>query len=357
MPLVAHNNLPTFSRLSEEGHIVLSKNRALQQDIRELHIGLLNMMPDAALSATEKQFIGLIGNCNQIAQFYVYPFSLPELPRSKEALAHIHEHYFNFDDLQKQGLDALIISGANVANPTLELEPFWAPLTEVVHWASKNVASTLCSCLATHALVKQIYNIDRRRLSQKKWGVYSHHICVPSHPILQNINTRFDVPHSRYNDISREQFESAGLHVLAESADAGVHVASSPDYFSVIYFQGHPEYDVISLLKEYKRDVISFVNGTLEEQPSFPENYFSKKGEEIANTFLTEAIHAKKRGDKIPEFPEKELLFDVDNTWGDTGKAIVNNWLGLVYGLTSLDRLGQYMEGVDPNNPLDIKIL
>ncbi len=356
MPLVAHNNLPTFSRLSEEGQIVLSKNRAIQQDIRELHIGLLNMMPDAALSATEKQFIGLVGNCNQIAQFYVYPFSLPALPRSKEALAHIDEHYFNFDDLQKQGLDALIISGANVANPTLELEPFWTPLTEVVHWASINVASTLCSCLATHALVKQMFNIDRRRMPQKKWGVYSHQTCGPSHPLLQNINTRFDVPHSRYNDISRDQFESAGLRVLVESEDAGVHVATSSDYFSVIYFQGHPEYDAISLLKEYKRDVTSFLNGTLEEQPPCPENYFSNKGEEIANTFLTEAVHAKTRGDKIPRFPEKELSLDVDNTWGDTGKAIVNNWLGLVYALTSLDRLGQYMEGVDSNDPLGIKI-
>ena len=28
--------------------------------------------------------------------------------------------------------------------------------------------------LATHAIVKQIYNIDRIPLSQKRWGVYSH---------------------------------------------------------------------------------------------------------------------------------------------------------------------------------------
>ena len=76
MPLVAHNKLPTFSRLVTQGHTVLSQKRALSQDIRELHIGLLNMMPDAALAATENQFIRLVGNCNQIAQFYVYPFSL-----------------------------------------------------------------------------------------------------------------------------------------------------------------------------------------------------------------------------------------------------------------------------------------
>ncbi|RLA26321.1 MAG: homoserine O-succinyltransferase, partial [Gammaproteobacteria bacterium] len=45
MPLVAHNELPTFSRLRAHGHEVLSLQRAQEQDIRELHIGFLNMMP------------------------------------------------------------------------------------------------------------------------------------------------------------------------------------------------------------------------------------------------------------------------------------------------------------------------
>ncbi len=53
-------------------------------------------------------------------------------------------------------------------------------------------------------------------------------------------------------------------------------------------------------------------------------------------------------------FPEDQLNSLVDNTWGDTGKAIFNNWLGLVYSLTSHDRLKQYMEGIDKQNPLGI---
>ena len=79
MPLVAHSKLPTFELLQQQGHEMLSLDRAMHQDIRELHIGFLNMMPDAALQATERQFIRLVGGCNRIAQFYVYPFSLPGL--------------------------------------------------------------------------------------------------------------------------------------------------------------------------------------------------------------------------------------------------------------------------------------
>ena len=83
MPLVEHIPLPTFERLRELGQDVLSLPAALKQDIRELHIGLLNMMPDAALQVTEQQFMRLIGSSNQIAQIYVHPFSVPGLPAAR----------------------------------------------------------------------------------------------------------------------------------------------------------------------------------------------------------------------------------------------------------------------------------
>lgn len=356
MPLVAHNNLPTFQRLRDRGQDVLSVERAHHQDIRELHIGLLNMMPDAALAATEYQFMRLVGACNQIVQFYIYPFSIPELDRGPEALEHIKQHYFDFADLQKQGLDALIITGANVANPSLDEEPFWSPLIEIVQWANENVASILCSCLATHALVKFNHGIERRPLPEKKWGVYSHKINAPEHPLTWEINTRFDAPHSRYNEVSKEQLEQAGVKVLVDSDDAGVHLAVSPDQFRIIYFQGHPEYDAISLLKEYKREVLRYIDGTRDDAPPYPENYFSEEAHEIVSQYLAAALSAKESGDVIPPFPDARLQACVDNTWGDTGKAIVNNWLGLVYQLTNLDRRKQFMHGVNPEDPLGLNV-
>lgn len=354
MPLVAHNNLPTFQRLKESGQEVLSLERAVHQDIRELHIGFLNMMPDAALAATEQQFIRMVGNANPIAQFFVYPFSLPELNRDAEAKAHIAQHYFDFDQLKEQGLDALIITGANVANPSLDQEAFWDPLMKIAHWAEDNVASVLCSCLATHALLKHHYGIDRRRLPRKQWGIYNHKVKVPNHPLVRDVNTRFDAPHSRYNEITEEQLEAAGLAVLATSDHAGVHLAVSPDMFRVVYFQGHPEYDAVSLLKEYKREVLRYFKGERDDGPRYPENYLPPEAEEITRRYFAEAHKALKGGLELPDFPEAELAALVDNTWGDTGKAIVNNWLGLVYRLTNLDRKLQFMPGIDPDDPLGL---
>lgn len=354
MPLVAHNQLPAFERLRDRGQSILSLERAQKQDIRELHIGLLNMMPDAALAATEEQFIRLIGNCNQIAQFYVYPFSLPELNRGPKALAHIERYYFDFDKLRNDGLDALIITGANVANPSLDQEPFWKPLVEVVRWAEDNVASILCSCLATHALVKHRHGVERRRLPSKKWGVYSHRIARNDHPLMRDINTRFDAPHSRYNDVRKEDLEDSGIVVLAESPEAGVHLAVSPDQFRIVYFQGHPEYSNVSLLKEYKREVFRYLGGEIGVEPDFPEHYFSPEAKDIAARFLASAKAAALMKTDVPEFPEAELEALVDNTWGDTGKSIVNNWLGLVYQTTNLDRKLQFMPDVDPLDPLQL---
>ena len=57
----------------------------------------------------------------------------------------------------------------------------------------------------------------------------------------------------------------------------------------------------------------------------------------------------------VGAFPEDELLTYADNTWGDTGRAIVNNWLGLVYQVTNLDRRSQFMPGIDRDDPLGIR--
>lgn len=354
MPLVAHTSLPSFDILYRNGEEILSLDRALHQDIRELHIGFLNMMPDAALMVTEQQFMRLIGSSNQIAQFFVYMFTIPGLERSTQSKAYIQKYYDSFQKLKKDGLDALIITGANVANPRLELEPFWEPLQEVIDWATENVTSVLCSCLATHAIVKSLHRIDRQPLLNKRWGVYSHRIET-QHPLLRDINTRFDVPHSRNNDVSREQLEEAGFTILVDSPEGGVHMAVSPDQFRFVYLQGHPEYDRNSLLKEYKREVNRFIKGERKDYPPHPDNYFNETAGRLADEYQKIVYDSLKKGKAVSDFPEEKIEMHLDNTWRDTGKAIFNNWLGLVYKLTHIDRKIPFIDGVNPEDPLGLK--
>lgn len=350
MPLVAYKDLPTFERLREEGSAILPKGRALAQDIRELHVGLLNIMPDKALAATERQFFRLIGESSQVAQIYVHPFSLPELERSDEAKTYISQHYETFDQIKDQGLDALIITGANITDPDLTKAPFWEPLQEVIDWAWDSVASTLCSCLATHAVLQFRHGQKRRHLGEKLWGVYPHRTIDRNHPLVQGMNTIFDVPHSRFNDISREQFEKAGMRVLVASEHAGVHMAVSADGFRLICLQGHPEYDTISLLKEYQREVARYGSKELSTYPPFPQNYFGRMHAAPLEELQKQMIQGK-----TAPFPASINQDTLENTWRDSARAIIGNWIGKVYQISHMDRHIPFMDDVDPNDPLGLK--
>ena len=200
--------------------------------------------------------------------------------------------------------------------------------------------------------MKFLHGIDRVPLPRKQWGVYSHRAVAHTHPLLRDINTRFDVPHSRYNAITRKHFVSAGLQILIESAEAGVHAAVSEDGFRRVYFQGHPEYDANSLLKEYKREVLRYFNNE-RDLPPFPEHYFSDDAQAILHAYLDSAHAARQAGSELPEFPEADVAQHLDNTWHDTARAVFDNWLGLVYQLTNLERRLPFMDGIDPQRPLE----
>lgn len=354
MPLIAHSTLPSFERLRYEGQEVLSQNKAEHQDIRELHIGILNMMPDAALQATERQFLRMVGACNRIAQFYVHVFTFDEIPRGDNARQHIQQYYSNFAKIKREGLDALIITGANPKQSDLTQEPFWQPLQEVVQWANENVSSVMCSCLATHAIVKMFYGIERYPLPRKRWGVYSHRVCDAKHPLVSNINSRFDTPHSHVYEVNSQQFLDKGLKVLARSEEAGLHLGTSEDGFRFIFFQGHPEYDGVSLLKEYKRELMRFLSGENAHYPRMPQHYFNKEAKAILISYEKKIAEAAGNYEQLPPFPEEQLIELVDNTWSDTGKAIVNNWLGLVYQFTGKERHDVFMPGVNPQDPIGL---
>lgn len=350
MPLVAYKNLPTFKRLQDEGRTILPPERAQHQDIRELHIGLLNMMPDAALEATERQFFRLVGESNQIAQLYIHPFTLPELERSKETNEYINTYYEPFESLQEQGLDALIVTGANISQPHLEKEIFWDPLKNVMEWAWDNVTSTLCSCLATHAIMQLKYNQRRQNLPDGKlWGVYRHRIMNRTHPLVRNMNTVFDVPHSRFNTISTEQFEKAGMNILVGSRHADAHIAVSPDGFRLVCMQGHPEYDTVSLLKEYQREIKRYKSGERNDPPPMPANYFTEETIEKLMLYNPENM-SKEQLDLLSQ----DLSYTLENTWTDSARSIIASWIGLVYQVTNANRKAQFMEGIDPDNPLGI---
>jgi homoserine O-succinyltransferase len=174
------------------------------------------------------------------------------------------------------------------------------------------------------------------------------------HPLVGSVNTLFDVPHSRFNEIGRDQFDAAGLRVLVESREAGVHLAVSEDGFRLVFFQGHPEYDTISLLKEYKREVGRFAAGRRPDYPPFPENYIRLRDRAILEEHRDRIVAALEADKQPPDIPEARISKALDNTWHDTAEGVVGNWIGKIYQLTDNDRRIPFMPGVNPLDPLDL---
>lgn len=345
MPLVAHRHLDSLQRIQAEGHEVLSMERACSQEIRELHIGLLNMMPDGALQATERQFLRLISNANRIAQIYVHIFTVSGVPRSAATQAYIEQHYERFEDLKQEGLDAVIFTGTNPTQERLLDEAYWPQVQEILDWAQNHTVSILCSCLASHLALQHQYGIQRHRGLRKRFGVFPHRVVAPHHPLVANLNSRFDMPHSRWNDVPESAFLAHNLQVLVRDEQGHVAVATSADGFRQVYLQGHPEYDRLSLLKEFCRDLQLYMQGQLKEAPFLPEHYCSAKGMDLVANFM-------QNKETNISILEEALLHEIDVTWRDTAKAFFSNWLGLVYQLTHYDRQKQFMDGINPQDPL-----
>ena len=324
MPLIAHSGLPAFEFLRREGCEVAAAEVATLPSLR---IGLLNLMPDAALQATERQFLRLISACGQATNLYVFPFAIETGDREDVAQAYIKSYYASFTQLQADGLDALIITGANPAQEDITAEPFWQPMIDVIDWGREHVTSILCSCLATHAVLHHYHGKVRRELPQRQWGVYDHQILMPEHPLLAGLSAPVSAPHSHRFAVSRHDMEAAGLTVLIDSEDAGVHLAVGPDDQRLILFQGHPEYDAVSLLKEYKREVQRFLTGNRQGYPPFPENYLDEAAIQHLKAYQRQLTECDFEQSTLPVFPEAELSGRCTNTWGHAGRVIYRNWL------------------------------
>jgi homoserine O-succinyltransferase len=144
------------------------------------------------------------------------------------------------------------------------------------------------------------------------------------------------------------------LRVLVESEDAGVHLATSADGFRLIFSQGHPEYDTVSLLKEYKREVGLYAAGQCKDYAAFPDHYFGIRERALLNEYRERLESDLLAGRQPTGFPESLITASLDNTWHDTAEAVVGNWMGIVYQLTHSDRRIPVMDGIDPENPLGL---
>ncbi len=361
---VASKKGPYLTRMREIDPTVICIDEAAKRTIRELHIGIVNMMPDAALSKTETQFTIPLHYASSGLQIVPHFISLDGVQRGPKAQEYVDQNYITFDQAKEKGMDGLIVTGANIADPDISKAAFFKPLSDLVSWAESDdgPTSTLYSCLATHAYMLIKHDEHRTPLNEKKWGVFEHKVRNESHPLTHGMDTVFDIPHSRWNDVSESQFKKHNMPVLVASEEAGVHMATSPDGLRSVFWQGHPEYNTNTLLNEFQRDLGLTAERRAAAEPiaisPIPENYFHGTALNLIEQFRNQVEQGQYYLDndkgKVPSKDYKEIVENIPNRWSSSKRALLSNWVAAIIDKTHEDRGKPFMDGVNRDDVFNL---
>ena len=250
MPIIIQPDLPAAQTLQRENIFYYHTARAESQDIRMLHILILNLMPTKI--ATETQLVRLVGNTPIQVQAELMGFESHTSKNTPQE--HMLTFYQTFEQVKHRNFDGLIITGAPIEHLEFEQADYWEELCRIMEWSKTHVQSTLHICWGAQAGLYYHYGIQKRALPEKLFGVYEHTVTHKGSILFRGFDDTFMVPHSRHTETPREAIAAEPrLKILAESEQAGVFAAST-DGGRQIFIMGHAEYDADTLEKEYLRD-------------------------------------------------------------------------------------------------------
>jgi len=239
-----------------------------------IEIALVNNMPDQAIEATIEQFASLLRAGARDLNFRLRLYSMAGTTRSETARSLIAQTHEAIDMLYARGADALVVTGAEPRAPQLTREPYWDEFAQLVAWARVNTYGALWSCLAAHGAVLALDGIERRREEHKISGVFACETTLNDWT-MQGAPRVIQVPHSRYNGLAREDLECCGYRVSSFSREVGVNNFWRREPSLFLFMQGHPEYGANTLLREFRRDALRYINEETAIFPPTPANYFS----------------------------------------------------------------------------------
>ena len=251
MPIKIPNALPATKTLNDENIFVMTETRAMTQDIRPLHILLLNLMPTKI--DTETQLSRLLGNTPLQVELTLARVGSHESKNTPEE--HMLAFYKNFGDIAHLNFDGMIITGAPVEHLPFEEVDYWDELRRIMDWSKTHVHSTFHICWGAQAALYHHFGIEKRPLPEKMFGVFPHRVEYKRSILFRGFDDVFMAPHSRHTTIERADIENvSALRILASSDEAGVYAVSTENGRQ-IFITGHSEYDPLTLEREYRRDV------------------------------------------------------------------------------------------------------
>ena len=295
---------------------------------REYRIGFLNNMGPLGFATADRQFSHLLdlGGNGRAWRLVRFAISMPPaLDRTADALV---SRYLPSSEIAEQAIDALVISGAEPKCDDLRDEPYWSEFVSILKWAESNGVPLLLSCLAAHAAVLHRDGIVRRRFPDKRFGLFSERI-VSDHPLAAGLAPPIAFPHSRWNEVRAADLVECGYTVITSDGDGQVNCFLKEERGLVVAFQGHPEYEPLTLLNEYKRDVRRFLTGESGRYPDLPRDYLAREQAEQLTEFRRRAL-AEPSVALAQEIQALDLHVADFAPWRRNAAMLCRNWFAWV---------------------------
>ena len=264
MPLRLPDKLPAIELLKKENIFVMDDSRATSQDIRPLRIVILNLMP--LKITTETDLVRLLSNTP--LQMEIYFMKLKSHTSKNTPIEHMMMFYKDFDVLEKEKFDGMIITGAPIEHLEFEDVEYWDEISKIFAWADTHVTSTMYICWAAQAGLYYHYGVPKYQLPKKMFGIFQQHTLQPQIPLFRGFDDVFNMPHSRHTEVRRKDIEKHNeLEIVAESPDSGVSIVMARGGRQ-IFVTGHMEYSPYTLDSEYRRDLGK------RDDVDMPKNYY-----------------------------------------------------------------------------------
>ena len=181
MPINIPENLPARRQLEAENIFVMTEDRAKVQDIRPLHIAIVNLMPTKI--DTETQLLRLLGNSP--VQVDITLLKAESHVSKNTSTDHLKQFYTTFSKVRDQKFDGMIVTGAPVEKLDFEQVDYWNELQAIMDFTRDHVFSTLFLCWGAQAGLYHHFGIKKYLLAEKLFGVFSHTVNDKLDPIFR----------------------------------------------------------------------------------------------------------------------------------------------------------------------------
>ena len=250
MPINIPDGLPAKQILHQERIFALEEEVAETQQIRPLRVAILNLMPTKV--ETETQILRLISKSPlQVSCDFMRVSSHESTHVSAD---HLVKFYDTFGAFRDKFYDGLIVTGAPVEHMAFEDVDYWDEFCEIVDWSQTHVFSTMYLCWGALGALWHLYQIPKRPLGAKLFGVFQQKLCDEYNFLTNGFDEVHYMPHSRHAAIdTTELAKHPELHVLSEGFTSGPALLATRDFHEV-YVTGHFEYGRDTLADEFWRD-------------------------------------------------------------------------------------------------------